>query len=213
MKKTAPAAEETLYKAFFVLLFHPVLLFFVSTSLWIKLWIWVTSILIIVWVAQSYLRVGKSLGSPLIAEEKKQKLRIALLFLTVLWMPYMFLPGFLFCYPLSDYGFRIRAGNDLQACVISFLRKPDKDIKKKPSLFTSYISHVDRSDWPVCIRKMKPARVALSGQTPQDRNLDISFGGGFGHWGFVIGNPQLQIRPDAKGIRQMWPGVYCYTSD
>jgi hypothetical protein len=130
--------------------------------------------------------------------------------LVTLSLPHLIPPGFLFSYPVSDLGFRLQVGNRLQSCVAAFLKQPNNKIKMHSGIFTTFL---DRNTEPACIRQagLSYSFVTIGGNEPKDRHLEIVMGGGFGHWGLLIGSPEFRIEQPTPGVRKMWAGCYRFT--
>jgi hypothetical protein len=202
--------------ALWVLVVHSVLLFFFGGR-WslgfFMLPLWITALTILITVPWAIVALSKTLAGlqgSLASSRRQCHFVRGLLILASLF--YTLCPGGLFCYPLSDLGFRWTIGNRLQACVVQFLEKPDRTIKKKEGFFSTI---VDRSAIPPCLANggVRYSFVTIAGSKPEDRHLGLICGGGFGHWGLYIGAPSFRLSSKPTGVRQMWDGVYAFRSE
>lgn len=127
----------------------------------------------------------------------------------------LILSGLLFFWiPVSDVGFRLLVGNRLQVCAIRWLETPEPALNlDSPEDRRGLL----RERSPDCLHSYgipQPRYVTRHGNSPADRYVALIYGGGFGHWGLMIGAPALQIdrEPHGGGLRKMWPGFYAFDS-
>lgn len=202
-------------RALWILIIHTLVLFLLGAHLSLMFFmvpLWITAILVLVFVPRCILAHREALNTEKghLSSTGRDRLAKQYRVLIALSLPYVIPPGFLFSYPVSDLGFRLLVGNRLQSGVTAFLKQRNSQIKMHPGIFTSFL---DRNTGPSCIREsgLTYSFVTIGGHEPKDRHLEIVMGGGFGHWGLIIGSPQFRIEEPTPGVRQMWAGCYRFT--
>ena len=126
--------------------------------------------------------------------------------------PFLASPGQLFAYPISDCGFRLLFGNRLQAWAMKFMQTPSSQMQRRMGIFNYDFEERNMPDDLKSWHTLLPNRVITYNETHLT-HLDFINGGGFGHWGIVVGGPDFSINTAASHdyMRQMWPGVYYYS--
>jgi hypothetical protein len=112
---------------------------------------------------------------------------------------------------LRDIGFRALAGNRLQAAAVAWLETPEP---VDPSTGLP-----ERRPWdpgPPSLNSPwipPPKYVTRGGTFPSDKHVTLGYGGGFGHWGLMIGSPEFQPE-ESRGSSHwlLFPGVYGFDS-
>lgn len=193
-----------------LLLVHSTLLFSVGTLLAyhkVMYPLWASALLIMYWVPKDLIRIRKVLSNSETPPLTRQELRLRSLIIVILILPYIFLPGHLFAYPVSDLGFRLTFGNRLQNWALQFLESPahKSDMIARNGHYRGLEGEPpEMAAW----LKILPARTIV--QTgPSAKHLVFIHGGGFGHWGLLVGPPAFRATSSPHSeVREMWPGVY-----
>jgi hypothetical protein len=68
---------------------------------------------------------------------------------------------------------------------------------------------IAESQWPPCIVRLHPVYVYVD---PAEKSTTLTWGGGFGHWGIVVGRPTLPMPPPPQPgyNRLLEPGAYVW---
>jgi hypothetical protein len=108
------------------------------------------------------------------------------------------------------YGFRdrIRSKADIPA-IRAWLKNLSEDEYSKPG------DHLAREKWPKALKELKPPRVYVCPDDRRNPYVRITWGGGFSHWGIIIGSKELAIAESELDFSfDSWlpvePGVYVY---
>jgi hypothetical protein len=146
--------------------------------------------------------------------------RLPTVLLAGLWGLYAVSPGFLFSQPVIDASFRWVAGDEIQAWATNLLRRPEEQIPRSPRDHQriASIALPDLLRRPSRLLPMLPTdRVYLESGPSQDRWIRIEWGGGFGHWGLLVGARAAKTAPnvstDGLTSRRLWDGVYYWSEE
>jgi hypothetical protein len=107
------------------------------------------------------------------------------------------------------YGFRDRITSKADIPAIrAWLRTLDKEDFR-------FGQRLSNDEWPVSLRRLKPPSVYLCLDKNDNPFVRITWGGGFFHWGMVIGMEDMEILPiDINFATESWllvePGVYVF---
>lgn len=210
-------------RAVCVLILHASLLFFAGTLLNLARWdlvLWMSVLFVLLWVPKNLFQMGKQLRETGISVARKRAIGLRILLLAVLCLPY-FGPGLLFCYPLSDTGFRLFYGNALQRSVVEFLNTEASHkihADQMRSLRDMSLDQVSLRRLPNSVRQSIPGHpmntlFLIDGETPRGRHLSLyytSSGRARPEVMLEIGSPDFVPEPDrySENRREMWPGVY-----
>jgi hypothetical protein len=205
-------------RALAVLLLHTAVLFLFGTGLFLAgltVVLWATAGLVLLFVPMNLMQMWDELRDPGEAPERRKSIVKTLLFEFSLLLPYVVMPGFLLSYPISDQGFRLLYGNRLQASTTKFLNLPPSKVRTRPGVFATFVEYKTLPPDIQSALPVRPEMITIGGTTLRDRHLEFVYGGGFGHWGLMVGPPTLTLDPaeSKRPARRMWPGVYCFAGE
>lgn len=74
---------------------------------------------------------------------------------------------------------------------------------------------LDKSEWPECVKGLLPMHVGVSAYDNDGNMVRLTWGGGFGHWGLVVG-PEIMETPKSDVSQYgeyrvpLEPGAYLF---
>ena len=86
-------------------------------------------------------------------------------------------------------------------------------LNSSPNKYNSGV-WVDGSEWPKCIKELSPNDIQVFYDN-NNRQIQLTWGGGFGHWGLIVGPENMEIpesdfEPHGEYRAFLEPGAYVF---
>lgn len=143
---------------------------------------------------------------------KQRIFRIALtLSLILISLYFIFSPGFMMNFLLTDIGMRLKTAStggaeQLQVWAVDILEKPRDEIVGNDSL-----GRIKKDFLSKQVQRFSSRNIYIASGAEDEQHIRIIWGGGFHHWGILVGSPTFQTTSDDRQCVYRWrDGVYGY---
>jgi len=146
--------------------------------------------------------------------ENKQRIFRTVLILSLVLISLIFIlsPGFLMNFWLTDIGMRLKIAStggaeQLQAWAVDILEKPQNEVVDGDSM-----SRIKEEALSKQVRRLYPAYVFVASTSEENGpHIRIIWGGGFHHWGILVGPPTFHtVSNEGQCVYRWRDGVYGY---